>query len=282
MRSILEEVKSKYAAVAASDLSGAHAGVQSVAKAFGYTAEQLESIPHEANMGLSCGNPIATANLKPGEVLVDLGSGGGIDVLLASLKVGPSGKAIGIDMTPEMIERAFNSAVKFGQGACPANVEFRQGQIETLPLEDNSVDCLTSNCVLNLVLDKASAFREMYRVLKPGGRVAVSDIALKNPLPEELAPSVAAYVGCIAGAIPMTDYERLLREAGFEDVQIVDTKKDLNVYAKIENQTGCCGTGAQEEVTNAPGLLREMAALIARHDVNQYAASVQVYALKAK
>lgn len=282
MSSLLEQVKSKYAAVAASELSGAHAGVRSVAEAFGYTSDQLASIPQEAHMGLSCGNPIATANLKPGEVLVDLGSGGGIDVLLASLKVGPEGKAIGIDMTPEMIERARKSAAKFGQGTCPGNVEFRLGQIEKLPLDDHSVDCLTSNCVLNLVSDKAAAFREMYRVLKPGGRVAVSDIALKNPLPEELARSVAAYVGCIAGAIPVADYERLLREAGFDAVQIVDTKKDLNAYAKIDNQAGCCGAGTCDGVGKKdPSLLQEMADLIARHDVNQYAASVQVYALKA-
>jgi SAM-dependent methyltransferase len=285
MNAITEQVKSKYAAVAGSGLHGDHAGVRSVAEAFGYTPEQLATIPQEAHMGLSCGNPLATANLQPGEVLVDLGSGGGIDVLLGSLKVGPTGKAIGIDMTPEMIGRAHKAAVKFGQGACPANVEFRLGQIEKLPLDDESVDCLTSNCVLNLVPDKAAAFREMYRVLKPGGRVAVSDIALKQPLPDELAQSVAAYVGCVAGALPMTRYETLLREAGFDAVHIVDTRKDLNVYAKIENQAGCCGSGSTPEGgggSENPELLREMADLITRYDVNEYAASVQVYALKRR
>ncbi len=282
MTSISEQVKSKYAAVATSTLSGGHDGARSVAEAFGYTPEQLANIPQEAHMGLSCGNPLATANLKLGEVLVDLGSGGGIDVFLASLRVGSTGKAIGIDMTPEMIERAQRAALQFGQGSCPPNVEFRLGQIEALPLDDQSVDCLTSNCVLNLVPDKLKAFREMYRVLKPGGRVAVSDIALKAPLPEELAQSVAAYVGCVAGAISITQYESLLPEAGFDAVQIVDTCKDLNVYAKVENQQSCCGSDAQGGgcCPESPELLREMADLIARYDVNEYVASVQVYALK--
>jgi arsenite methyltransferase len=269
--------------VAIGVLSGSQAGVRSVAEAFGYTPEQLAAVPDEAHSGLSCGNPTATAHLKPGELVVDLGSGAGIDVLLASLKVGPAGKAIGIDMTAEMIERANASAITFGQGVMPANVEFRLGRIESLPLEDTSVDCLISNCVINLVPDKRAAFREMYRVLKPGGRVAVSDIALKRELPEELARSVAAYVGCVAGAIPIAEYERLLREAGFADVQVVDARKDLSAYAKIESQSGCCdsGTGCGGPAQCGPAMLREMAELIARYDVNDYAASVQVYALKA-
>jgi len=280
--SLVEQVRAKYAAVAASGLSGSQAGARSVAEAFGYTPSELASVPDEAHLGLSCGNPTATAHLRPGEVVVDLGSGAGIDVLLASLRVGPTGKAIGIDMTLEMVERANASAVKFGQGAVPANVEFRLGRLESLPLDDGSVDCLISNCVINLVPDKRAAFREMYRVLKPGGRVAVSDIALKRKLPQELAQSVAAYVGCVAGAIPIAEYERLLREAGFADVQIVDTRKDLNAYAKIENQSGCCGSGSGCADTQLnPALIREMADLIARHDVNDYAAIVQVYALKA-
>jgi SAM-dependent methyltransferase len=280
--SVVEQVRSKYAAVAASGLSGSQAGVRSVAEAFGYTPEQLAAVPDEAHLGLSCGNPTATAHLRPGEVVVDLGSGAGIDVLLASLKVGPSGKAIGIDMTAEMIERANASALKFGQGARPANVEFRLGRIESLPLEDASVDCLISNCVINLVPDKRAAFREMYRVLRPGGRVALSDIALKRELPEELARSVAAYVGCVAGAVPIAEYERLLREAGFADVQVVDTRKDLDIYAKLENQLGCCeGGSCGEPATPNVELVRELASVIARYDVNEYAASVQVYALKA-
>lgn len=282
--SVVDQVRSRYAAVAASGLSGAQAGVRSVAEAFGYTPEELAAVPDEAHLGLSCGNPTATARLRPGEVVVDLGSGAGIDVLLASLKIGPAGKAIGIDMTAEMVERAKASAVKFGQDVAPPNVEFRLGRIESLPLADASIDCLISNCVINLVPDKRAAFREMYRVLKHGGRVALSDIALKRELPEELARSVAAYVGCVAGAIPIAEYERLLREVGFADVQVVDTRKDLSAYAKIEGQSGCCAGSCGCDSAAAPrsaALLSEMADLIARHDVNDYAASIQVYALKA-
>src|SRR5579875_2787591 len=233
---LLDSVKSKYGAVAESTLSSDHAGVKAVAEAFGYSAEELTSIPAEANMGLSCGNPTATAHIRPGEVVVDLGSGGGLDVFLASKMVGPEGRAIGIDMTPTMIERARANATAGGY----TNVEFYQSTIDKLPLPDASVDCLISNCVLNLAPDKPAVFREMFRVLKPGGRVAVSDIALKKPLPEELARNLMAYVGCVAGAVLIADYERALREAGFEAVAVLDTHKDLNAYAKVENQAGCC------------------------------------------
>ncbi|MGC2510573.1 MAG: methyltransferase domain-containing protein, partial [Acidobacteriaceae bacterium] len=192
---ILDSVKSKYAAVAESTLSSDHAGVKAVAEAFGYTAEELTSIPAAANMGLSCGNPTATAHLKPGEVVVDLGSGGGLDVFLASKMVGATGRAIGIDMTPAMIDRARANAVSGGY----INVEFHLSTIDKIPLPDASVDCVISNCVLNLAPDKPAVFREIARILKPGGRLAVSDIALKHDLPESIATSLAAYVGCIAG-----------------------------------------------------------------------------------
>jgi SAM-dependent methyltransferase len=283
---IIEQVQSKYAAVAASGLSGEQAGVRAVAEAFGYTAEELASIPAEANMGLSCGNPTATAHLRPGEVVVDLGSGGGLDVFLAAAKVGPAGRAIGIDMTPEMIERARRNAERMGLG----NVEFHLATIDRLPLADNSVDCVVSNCVINLAPDKAAVFREIHRVLKPGGRVAVSDIALKRPLPDELARDVLAYVGCIAGAVLIEDYERGLREAGFAAVQVLDTGKDLNAYAKVENQASCCSppmASASLPVAGCcspdePANLHEgLASLLARYNVNDSAASVQVYALKA-
>ncbi len=290
---ILESVKSKYAAVAESSLSSDHAGVKAVAEAFGYTPEELTSIPAEANMGLSCGNPTATAHLRPGEVVVDLGSGGGLDVFLASKQVGPRGRAIGIDMTPAMIERARANAAAGGY----TNVEFHLSTIDKIPLPDASVDCVISNCVLNLAPDKPAVFREIVRVLKPGGRLAVSDIALKHELPEAIAKSVAAYVGCIAGAIRIEDYRTGLLAAGFEHVEIVDSGRDLNAYAKIENQSGCCSPAMDETAASNPlqvvetsccspapasasTLHDDLKTLLANYDVNTAAASVKVYAIK--
>ena len=177
-------------------------------------------------MGLSCGNPTATANLKPGEVVVDLGSGGGLDVFLAARKVGPAGRAIGIDMTQEMIDLARRNAVKAGNGTAPANVEFHLATIDRLPLADATVDCVISNCVINLAVDKHAVFREIARVLKPGGRLAVSDIALKKHLPLEVGQEILAYVGCIAGAIPIEEYRQGLLDAGFGEVEIVDSPRE--------------------------------------------------------
>jgi arsenite methyltransferase len=286
---ILDSVKSKYGAVAASSLSNDHAGVKAVAEAFGYSPEELLSIPAQANMGLSCGNPTATAHLKPGEVVVDLGSGGGLDVFLASKLVGPTGRAIGIDMTPAMIERARESAYKGGY----SNVEFYQSTIDEIPLPDNSVDCVISNCVINLAPDKPSVFAEIARVLRPGGRVAISDIALKHELPEAVAQSMAAYVGCIAGAILIDAYREGLLAAGFQHVEIVDSGADLNAYAKVENQAGCCSpsmeTGSPFQVLEAaccapkptePSLHEELTTLLSQYDVNEAAASVKIYAIK--
>ncbi len=284
---VMDSVRTKYGAVAESALTNEDAGVQAVAEAFGYTSEELRSIPAGANMGLSCGNPTATAHLRPGEVVVDLGSGGGLDVFLAARMVGPEGRAIGIDMTPAMLDRARANAVAGGY----TNVEFYESTIDRIPLEDGSVDCVISNCVLNLAPDKPAVFREIFRVLKPGGRVAVSDIALRQELPAEVAQSMAAYVGCIAGAILLEDYREGLRAAGFEHVEIVDSGSDLNAYAKVENQAGCCspvmdagnplqvvGEGCCSE---APGTLHgELAELLAQHDINAAAASVKVFAVK--
>lgn len=293
---IIKTVQSKYAAVAASGLSSRHKGVRQVAEAFGYSAEELAGIPAEANMGLSCGNPIVFASLKPGEVVVDLGCGGGLDVLLAAPKVGPAGKAIGIDMTPEMIELARRNAVRSAGGKMPSNVEFHLATIDRLPLPDASADCVISNCVINLAPDKLAVFREIARVLKPGGRLAVSDIALKKPLPREIADDVTAYVGCIAGAILITDYETGLRESGFSDVQVVDSGADLNAYAMVENSSGCCSPISSLPIADQPAqsscccpnpadsgageLHKGMARLLGRYNINDYAASAKVYAVK--
>jgi len=255
------------------------------------------------SMGLSCGNPTATANLREGETVVDLGSGGGLDVFLAAAKVGPTGRAIGIDMTPEMVERARRNAEHGNNGAPFTNVEFHLATIEKLPLADNSVDCVISNCVINLAPDKSAVFREIARVLKPGGRVAVSDIALKKDLPSEIANDIAAYTGCIAGAIPIGDYKRGLLDAGFSQVEVVDSAADLNAYSKLENQSSCCSPPAETSAPKAvattvasccaptpaasvssccsPSELREgLSELLSRYDVNDYAASVKVFAIK--
>ena len=282
---IVDRVRERYAAIAASALTNDAAGVQAVAEAFGYSAEELARLPAEANMGLSCGNPTAFASLRLGEVVVDLGCGGGLDVLLAAEKVGPSGKAIGIDMTPEMLDRAREAARRMGA----ANAEFRLGTIDRLPLDAGSVDC-----VINLAPDKNAVFREIFRVLKPGGRVAISDIGLRKELPEELARSVSAYVGCIAGAISLGDYETGLRAAGFGGIQIVPTGADLNAYAQVDGQAGCCSPAMPAEPSSplslsiattgccsATSTVHEgLAELAERYDLNEYAASVQVYAVR--
>jgi SAM-dependent methyltransferase len=228
-------------------------------------------------MGLSCGNPTATASLRRGEVVVDLGSGGGLDVFLASKLVGPEGRAIGIDMTPAMIERARANAVTGDYG----NVEFHLGNIDQLPLADASVDCVISNCVINLAPDKPAVFREIARVLKPGGRLAVSDIALKGELPEAIAKSLAAYVGCISGAIHIDTYREELLKAGFEFVEIVESGSDLNAYGKIENQSACCSPTMTSDLPEGTTFHKDLSSLLSTCDVNQAAASVKVYALKS-
>jgi 2-polyprenyl-3-methyl-5-hydroxy-6-metoxy-1,4-benzoquinol methylase len=292
--SILSAVKDKYGSVATSGLSSDHDGVKAVAEAFGYTPEELASIPAEANMGLSCGNPTAFASLRPGETIVDLGSGGGLDVLLAARQVGPTSRAIGIDMTNEMLELARRNAEKSGL----TNIEYHQATIDKLPLTDGSVDCVISNCVINLAPDKPAVFREVARVLRPGGRLAVSDIALKRELPAEIGRDIMAYVGCIAGAILIDDYRRMLIDAGFAHVEVIDTGRDLNAYAKVENQAGCCPAPSVAPALPIAGSAccshddakvldplgvefhARLADLLARYNVNDYAASVRVYAVK--
>ena len=290
---LIDIVRAQYGAIAESGRSSDDQAVRAVAEAFGYSVEELSAIPAEANMGLSCGNPTAFAGLRPGEVVVDLGCGGGLDVFLAAARVGPAGKAIGIDMTPQMIELARRNAVKAGQGRPPANVEFHLATIDRLPLPDASVDVIISNCVINLAPDKSAVFREAARVLKPGGRLAISDIALKKPLPPELAANVAAYVGCIAGALLIEEYQRLLGEAGFDAVRIIDSGADLNAYSKAQGagcttdvaSASCCGgpspccaadPGASVAGSQAGG------GLLDGYDANAYAASVKVFAVKAR
>ncbi len=291
---IEQAVQSRYGSVARSGLSSEQEGVRAVAEAFGYSPAELASIPAEANMGLSCGNPTAYAHLRPGETVVDLGCGGGLDVFLAADKVGPEGRAIGIDMTPDMIELARRNARKTADGEPRRNVEFHLATIDKLPLADASVDCVISNCVINLAPDKQAVFREVARVLKPGGRLAVSDIALKQPLPPEISADIMAYVGCIAGAIPIEDYHRGLSEAGFAHVEIIDSGSDLHAYAKIENGSSCCAPTDAADARALPvasccapptaeedtALHEGLAELLSRYNVNDYAASVRVFAVK--
>jgi SAM-dependent methyltransferase len=207
----------------------------------GYSAEELAALPEGADLGLGCGNPLALLELQEGETVMDLGSGGGIDCFLAANRVGPTGHVIGVDMTPEMLERARRNAREGGFG----NVEFRLGEIEHLPAADATVDAIISNCVINLVPDKRQAFAEAFRVLKPGGRLSVSDIVLLAEVPVRIRESVEAYVACLSGAILKDDYLRLLREVGFEDVRVTgeqdfapDDVVAADLVSQFEQHTG--------------------------------------------
>ncbi|KAL2820933.1 S-adenosyl-L-methionine-dependent methyltransferase [Aspergillus cavernicola] len=234
-----------------------------IATAFGYTANDLSSLPEKTNLGLSCGNPVAHANLKAGETVVDLGSGGGIDVILAARKVGPDGRAIGIDMTNEMINLATRNAKKTDL----TNISFIETSITSIPLPDSSVDCIISNCVINLVpkSDKPRVFCEIARLLTPGGRVALSDILAKRELPEDIVSDMALYVGCIAGADQVVEYREWLEDAGFRG-------RDLNLY-KESSYLGlgsCCGSGGSGQVAEYADV-----------DFNGWAGSFQIYAVKS-
>ncbi len=191
---------------------------ETLAQHIGYSAEELAALPDGANLGLSCGNPNALAALQPGEVVLDLGAGGGFDVFIAGRKVGANGRAIGVDMTPEMLAKARGNMAAYRERSGLDNVEFRLGEIEHLPLPDASVDVVISNCVINLSPDKAQVWREIGRVLKPGGRVAVSDLALRQPLPPAIAESVEALIGCVAGAVLVSETEQMARAAGLAGI----------------------------------------------------------------
>jgi len=191
---------------------------QDTSKSIGYTEEELKAVPEGANLGLGCGNPVALASLKEGETVLDLGSGAGFDCFLAANRVGNTGRVIGVDMTPEMIEKARENARKGNY----QNVEFRFGEIENLPVADSSVDVVISNCVINLSPDKRRVFAEAFRVLKPGGRLMVSDIVLLRELPDFIKNSIEAYIGCLSGAIMKDEYIDAIKAAGFEKVRIID------------------------------------------------------------
>ncbi|RBR24729.1 uncharacterized protein FIESC28_02502 [Fusarium coffeatum] len=264
---------------------------QTVAKAFGYTDEELRDIPEDANLGLSCGNPTALAKLREGETVIDLGSGAGFDILTAAKKIGPSGRAIGVDMNKNMIDKANANKTLMNL----SNVEFIESPITSIPLSDATADCIISNCVINLVpaSEKQLVFNEMFRLLKPGGRVAVSDILARKELPDEIRRDVALYVGCIAGASLVGEYEKFLNNAGFGNILIVDTKSDLNVYFTAnEAPLSCCksagGDLAGDSSSYAPskstsslepgdGMSIDRSGVT---DFNEWAGSFQIYAVK--
>lgn len=210
--------------------------------ALGYSAEELAAAPEGANLGLGCGNPQAIAALRPGETVLDLGSGAGFDAFLAARQVGPSGRVIGVDMTPTMIEKARANAAR----AEAEGVEFRLGEIEHLPVEDGTVDVILSNCVLNLVPDKARALREAFRVLKPGGRLAISDVVLTQPLPEDMRAQVDLLTGCVSGAATRAELEAHLTAAGFTDVRVEPRPESRAFIAQWFP-----GTGAEDYVASA-------------------------------
>ena len=208
----------------------------------GYSDEELNAVPDGANLGLGCGNPQAIAALKPDEVLIDLGSGAGFDCLLAARQIGPEGRVIGVDMTHEMLAKARDNATRIGA----ANVEFRLGEIEHLPIADATGDVIISNCVINLVPDKAQVFREAFRVLKPGGRLAISDVVNTAPLPAEVRADGALLCGCVAGAAPVARIEAWLADAGFVDVRVTPKPESRELIA-----TWAPGRGIEDFVVSA-------------------------------
>lgn len=313
-KEIYNQVNKRYGSIAKST-TGQYE--QTVAKAFGYTEEELAGVPEGANLGLSCGNPIALARLREAETVIDLGSGAGFDVFTAARRVGPKGKAIGVDMNKNMIDKA--NANKAHTNAL--NVQFIESVITSIALPNNTADCIISNCVINLIPaeDKQLAFNEMFRLLKPGGRVAISDILARKEFTEDIKKNIALYVGCVAGASQVSEYDAFLKNAGFNDVLIVDSKNDLNVYftatktkpsccgsdavkvemevspccseeakescCKPEEKQSCCNTNSsactcQNQTSSMASEAKTLATQLGITDVNEWAGSFQVYAVK--
>ena len=254
-QSVKEDVKARYGSIAKEEASccgpspaqAACCGASTqdtISKSVGYTDEDLKAVPEGANLGLGCGNPLAFSSVKEGDTVLDLGSGAGFDCFLAAKRTGETGRVIGVDMTPEMLAKARANAEKGGY----TNVEFREGEIEKLPVEDNSVDLVISNCVINLSPDKEAVFSEIHRVLKPGGRFFVSDIVLSAPLPDSIKNSAAAYTACVAGALLKKDYLATIQVAGFSEIRVanetifpldalMNDPNVRNLSEKLENAT---------------------------------------------
>jgi SAM-dependent methyltransferase len=231
---IVEEVRKRYGSIAVASSSccgpvSSCCGTTPVSRKLGYSEKELAAVPEEADLGLGCGAPVAHLALRPGETVLDLGSGPGLDALLAAREVGPTGRVIGVDMTPEMLERARATVARAGA----AQVEFRHGRLEALPIESASVDAVTSNCVINLVPDKGAVFREVARVLRPGGRAVIADIVLERPLPEAVAKDVLAWCGCVSGAALRRDYFRLVEEAGLGEASVLKEEDYAASLAQI-------------------------------------------------
>jgi len=246
-----------------SSCCGSTSLAQNIGKAVGYTEEEMDVVPEGANLGLGCGNPVAIVSLKEGETVLDLGAGAGFDAFLAAAKVGKSGKVIGVDMTPEMVKRARENAVKGHYN----NVEFRQGEIEHLPVESSTVDAVISNCAINLSPNKQSVFKEAFRVLKSGGRLMVSDLVLVKDLPDAIKESIEAYVGCLAGAVKKEDYLAFIKDAGFKDIKVVD-QTNYPIEAMANDAT-------------AQAVMKNFSAKdIDLTDIENSVASVKIYAVK--
>ena len=271
-KNIKEIVKQGYGKIArqgssccvpANSCCGTTDQAQDISKKIGYSEEELETVPEGANLGLGCGNPVALASLREGETVLDLGSGAGFDCFLAANIVGKNGRVIGVDMTPEMIEKAKENAKKGNY----KNVEFRLGEIEKLPVADNSADVIMSNCVINLAPDKGKVFKEAFRVLKPSGRLMISDIVLLRELPKVIKESIEAYIGCLSGAMIKEEYLQKIEAADFQDIKVVD-ETHLPVEFMANDPTG----KAIIDKLNLPSeKVKEIANSVA---------SVKVYAIK--